>query len=119
MQQSPFEVQVAPCFWHVPEVAQTYGFVAIVPGSAFGMQALPQQSALDAHWVPAATAPASQFRLSVTVHRGMPLVSIWHVGSWLVLPAQQSTFVLHDIAPLVVALPGLQIAPAGLHTVDT
>jgi hypothetical protein len=84
------------------------------------MQGLPQQSALEAHCVPAAgAAPASQVGLPATVQRGMPFASIWHDGVWLSLPAQQSAFVLHDIAPLLVPKPGLQMAPAGLQTVVT
>ena len=53
------------------------------------------------------------------MQRGMPFVSIWQVGVWLSLPAQQSVFVLHDIEPPIVPRPGLQIAPAGLHTIVT
>jgi hypothetical protein len=119
LQQSLVEVHAMPCVWHWPGVPHTYGFVAFVAASVFGMHGLPQQSALDAHCVPAAGAPPSQFRLSVTVQRGMPFVSTWQVGNWLSLPAQQSAFVLHDIEPPVDALPGLQSAPAGLHTVET
>ncbi len=83
------------------------------------MQGLPQQSALDAHAVPAGGAPAAQLRLLMMVQRGMPFASIWQVGYWLSLPEQQSAFVLHDIAPPLDALPGLQICPAALHTVST
>jgi len=117
VQQSAFEVQLVPCAWHVDP--QTYGFVAIVAGSVFRRQGLLQQSALDAHCVPAGGAPAAQFKLFVILQRGMPLVSTWHVGYVLSLPAQQSAFVLHDIEPPTVPLPGLQSAPAGLHTVAT
>ena len=63
-------------------------------------------------------APPAQFRSLVTVQRGIPFVSIWHVGYWLSLPAQQSAFVLQDIEPPTVPIPGLQSAPAGLHTVE-
>jgi hypothetical protein len=118
VQQSAFEVHVAPCDWQALPV-QTYGFVALVPGSVFRTHGPPQQSALEAHCVPAGGGPPAQSRLLVTVQRGMPFESSWHVGFWLSLPAQQSVFVLHDIAPPVVALPGLQSAPAGLQTVDT
>jgi hypothetical protein len=83
------------------------------------MQGLPQQSALDAQAVPAGGAPVLQSRLLRMVHRGMPFESIWQVGYVLSLPEQQSAFVLHDIAPPVDALPGLQIWPAALHTVST
>lgn len=92
----------------------------VVP-AGFGMQGAPQQSALDAHCSPVVwhLNPPSGSSLAVTVQRGMPFESIWQVGYWLSLPAQQSAFVLHDIAPPVLALPGLQSAPAGLHTVET
>ena len=52
-------------------------------------------------------------------HRGIPFESTWQLAVWLVLPAQQSAFVLQDCAPAVVPLPGLQIVPAGSHTPTT
>jgi hypothetical protein len=113
-QQSAFEVHDMPCCLHWPGVPHTN------EGAPPGLerQGLPQQSALDAHAEPAGGGVA-QSRLLRIVQRGMPLASIWHVGYWLSLPEQQSAFVLHDIAPPVDALPGLQIWPAALHTVST
>ena len=51
LQQSAFDVHAVPCIWHVEP--QTYGFVAFVAGSVLRRHGLPQQSALDAHCVPA------------------------------------------------------------------
>jgi hypothetical protein len=117
-QQSAFDVQVMPCCWHV-DPTQTYGLVALVAGSVFATHGSPQQSAVDAHWVPAGGFAPEQSGLPATVHRGMPFRSTWQLGVVLSLPAQQSVFVLHDMAPPIVPRPGLQIAPAGLQTTVT
>jgi hypothetical protein len=115
-QQSDVEVHELPCFWQLPGVPHTKAGTAPL---GFLMHGLPQQSELDAHALPAEGGPFVQSRLLWMVQRGMPFASIWHVGYVLSLPAQQSSFVLHDIAPAVVPLPGLHSCPAALQTVET
>jgi hypothetical protein len=113
-QQSAFEVHEVPCCRHWFGVPHTNAGEPL----GFATHGLPQQSALDAHAVPAAGGVV-QVRSLRMVQRGMPFESIWHVGNVLSLPEQQSSFVLHAIAPPLVAVPGLQSWPAALHTVVT
>jgi hypothetical protein len=61
-----------------------------------------QQSALDAHALPAATH-------ATPVHRGTPTLSGLQVSMLLQLPAQQSQDALHDIVA------SLHTSPFGLH----
>jgi hypothetical protein len=61
-----------------------------------------QQSALDAHALPAPTH-------ATPVHRGTPTLSALHVSIVLQLPAQQSHDALHDIVA------SLHTSPFGLH----
>jgi hypothetical protein len=65
-----------------------------------------QQSALDAHELPAPTHCAP-------VHRGTPTLSCLHVSSVSQFPAQQSHDELHDIVA------SLQTSPLGLHPIGS
>jgi hypothetical protein len=105
-QQSAVVVQAPPDAMHRPD-PQTKGGMP----DGFGTHGLSQQSALDAHAVPAGGAPASlQSRSDAAVQRGMPSRSCWQLsGCVCTVPAQHRSVALHDVTS------SRQMAPAGLH----
>jgi hypothetical protein len=105
-QQSAVVVHAPPDGMHRP-APQTKGGVP----DGFGTHGLSQQSALDAHAVPAGGEPASlQSRSDSAVQRGMPSRSCWQLrGCVITVPAQQRSVALHEVTA------SRQIAPAGLH----
>src|SRR5689334_22849748 len=66
------------------------------PGT--GTQGLPQQSALDAHGVPAGGGLFVQSMFGATPQRGMPSESWWQMSTWWTLPPQHVAVALHWIA---------------------
>ena len=102
-QQSAVVVQVAPVGWHAtPEHTRT--------PAAFGVHGLLQQSALDAHAVPAGGGAVAQSTPVVARQRGMPRLS-WtqFVFTCWTVPEQQRSVAWQEKAER------RQIEPAGLH----
>lgn len=77
--------------------------------AGFGTQGRLQQSALDAHALPANVEGSAVQSTSAARQRGMPRLSCLHVFFWSTLPAQQFALALHDCDCR------RQIAPAGEH----
>jgi hypothetical protein len=105
-QQSAVVVHAPPDEMHRPAPHTKGGEPA-----GLGTHGLSQQSALDAHAVPAGGAPASlQSRSDAAVQRGMPSRSCWQLrGCVCTVPAQQRSVALQDVTA------SRQMAPAGLH----
>ncbi len=75
----------------------------------FGTHGRLQQSALDAHALPAKVVGSAVQSTSAARQRGMPRLSCLQVFFWRTLPAQQFALALHDCDW------SRQIAPAGEH----
>ena len=95
--EPPVDTQVVPHTKPVP--------------AGLGTQGLPQQSALEAHAVPAGGGPLTlQSKSEATMQRGTPSASCWQTSGWVcTVPAQHLSVALHEL------LARRQMAPAGEH----
>jgi hypothetical protein len=105
-QQSAVVVHAPPVGTHGAAPQTNGGFPA-----GFGTHGRPQQSALDAHAVPAGFGPVTvQSTSGSAVQRGMPRRSCLQLrGCVCTVPEQQRSVALHEFVA------SRQIAPAGLH----
>ncbi len=80
------------------------------PPAGFGVHGFPQQSALEAHAVPAGGGGAVVQSIAAMRQRGTPSASCWQrSGFCCTVPEQQRSVALHEVVA------SLQIDPAGLQ----
>lgn len=102
-QQSAWVVQAPATGTQLPGSPHTK------PPVGLGVHGLPQQSALEAHAVPAGGAPPAQ-SIGAVRHRGTPRASCWQrSGFCCTVPEQHRSVALHDVVA------SLQMEPAGLQ----